>query len=34
MRTDYYRYEIFRNQEGTTDQLQVFHLPKNTTDKY
>lgn len=34
MKADYDRYEIFRNQDGTTDQLPFVKLPVNTTDKY
>ena len=34
MRADYDRYEIFRNQDGTTDQLPFVKLPVNQTDKY
>jgi len=34
MRVDYNRYEIFKNQDGTTDQLPFVKLPKNPTDKY
>ena len=34
MRVDYNRYEIFKNQDGTTDQLPFVKLPVNPTDKY
>lgn len=33
-RRDYNRYEIFRNEDGTTDQLPFVKLPQNPTDKY
>lgn len=34
MRADYNRYEIFRNEDGTTDQIPFVKLPENPTDKY
>jgi len=34
MRIDYNRYEIFKNQNGTTDQLPYVTLPANSSDKY
>lgn len=33
-RKDYNRYEIYRNEDGTTDQLPFVKLPVNPTDKY
>lgn len=34
MRKDYNRYEIFKNQDGTTDQLPYVPLVRNSSDKY
>ena len=34
MKLDYKRYEIFKNEDGTTDQLPFVNLPINSTDKY
>lgn len=34
MKADYKRYEIYRNEDGTTDQLPFVNLPQNNTDKY
>jgi hypothetical protein len=34
MRSDYNRYEIFRNGDGTTDQLPFVKIPITPTDKY
>lgn len=34
MRADYNRYEIFRNEDGTTDQLPFVALPQNPSDKF
>ena len=34
MNNDYNRYEIFRNQDGTTDQLPYVPLTENSSDKY
>lgn len=31
---DYNRYEIYRNEDGTTDQLPFVRLPQNPSDKY
>ena len=32
--SDYNRYEIMQNQDGTSDQLPFVILPENKTDKY
>ena len=34
MRKDYDRYEIFKNSDGTTDQLPFARIPKSSSDKY
>ena len=34
MGLDYNRYEIYRNEDGTTDQLPFVKLPQNNSDKY
>lgn len=34
MARDYNRYEIYRNEDGTTDQLPFVKLPQNPSDKY
>ena len=34
MNGDYNRYEIFKNEDGTTDQLPFVLLPQNSSDKY
>lgn len=34
MKKDYDRYEIFKNENGTTDQLPFVNLPNNPTDKF
>ena len=34
MRIDYDRYEIFRKEDGTTDQLPFVTIPRNSSDKY
>lgn len=33
-RIDYDRYEIYRNEDGTIDQLPFVHIPVNSSDKY
>lgn len=34
MKVGYKRYEIYKNEDGTTDQIPFVKLPENTTDKY